>query len=257
LRERLARRLQSQAAQEGYKTMFGNGKKLLVAFGLALLGASAGSAALITVVVDPSLVNAEVYDVTGNPSWRKPIRFGPFSTRQGFSSSRDEHLNWGWVDDYFEVSGRTEETRKRYVFVGDQAEEWKVECQSSTPVLHKETAKSSWTIPVGQTQVGCAMKNADGEVHVLALANPAVDLRGAVYFGNDPIEISTLHEILDKNGQPRRLPLPLGFELRQRDRVVGSVDLAGRRVYLAQGLAPDQRTQVALVSTVLLFFGKD
>ncbi|HEV7669215.1 MAG TPA: hypothetical protein VGS22_11860 [Thermoanaerobaculia bacterium] len=233
------------------------GKKLLIAFGLAVLGASAGSAAPIYIVVDPSLSNAEVYDITGNYTWRKPLRFGPFSTRGGFSSSRDEQVNWGWGDSYFEVSGRTEKTRKRYVFVGDQGEEWKVECRSNTPVLHKETLKASWTIPVGQTQIACAMRNAAGEVHVLALATPALDIRGVVEFGGDPIEISSLHEILDKKGTPRRLPLPLGFELRQGDHVVGSVDPGGRRVYLAQNLAPELRTQVALTSTVLLFFGKD
>ncbi len=237
--------------------MFGKAKYLLIAFGFALLGASVGGATSIRIAVDPSLSNAEVYEVTGTPSWKKPLRFGPFSTRGGFSTSRDENLNWGWGNGYFEVSSRTERTRKRFVFVGDQGEEWKVECRSNTPVLQKDTAHASWSIPIGQTQVGCAMKNAAGDVHVLALATPALDIRGTVEFGGDPIEISSLHEILDKTGKPRRLPLPLGFELRQKGQVVGSVDLAGRRVYLAAGLGSDQRTEAALVSTVLLFFGQD
>ncbi len=96
------------------------------------------------------------------------------------------------------------------------------------------------------------MRNAAGEVYLLALATPVLNVHTAVQFAGDPIEIRSLHEIPDKTGTPRRFPIPVGFELRQGDRVVGSVDFIGYRVYLAQGLAPELRTKVALVSTVLL-----
>ena len=101
------------------------------------------------------------------------------------------------------------------------------------------------------------MRDPGEQVHSLALAGNGFDFRGETEIGGELIEIRALDQVPDRDGRPRRIPGVLGYELRQGERVLGSVDLLGKgSVYLARDLSPALRTPVAMTATVLMFFGE-
>jgi hypothetical protein len=205
-------------------------------------------------VVDPTLAAGEVYAVSGmtNRYWGQPLTFGGFATKKTRVGE-----TWSWTTGFFGLGGGVRTQPYRLVFVGEQGEEWKVECRARTPILRHANDRGSWEVPLGETRLGCAMRDGEERVHALALAGTGFDFDGEAYFGDEPIEIRGLHQIPGRDGRPRRIPGVLGYELRQEGRVLGSVDLLGKgRVYLARDLPQDLRGPMAMTATVLMFFGE-
>ncbi len=220
---------------------------------LALMLAACSSSGPLRVVVDPSLATAEVYDVRGmtNRHWGQSLSFGSFATEKTRVGE-----SWTWTAGLFDVAAGKRVQPYRFVFVGEQGERWQVECRAQTPILRQHGAHGSWELPLGETRLGCALRAPDERVHALAVAGTGLDFRGEAFFEETPITILALHEVPDREGRPRRVPAVLGYELRQGDRVLGSVDLLGHgRVYLARDLAPAERVPVAMTATVLMFLG--
>jgi len=205
------------------------------------------------VVVDPSLARGDAYEVSGFTSrhWGEPLRFGGFTTRKTSAGA-----TWTWSAAAFDFGGGVRTQPYRFVFVGEQGEEWQVECRAKTPILRHTYENGSVELPVGETRLSCALRDPSSAVHTLTLAGDAVDFRGVAAVGDPPLEIRPLHDVPDSAGDAHRIPGVLGYELRQGDRVLGSVDLLGRgRVYLASGLPSELRTATAMTAAVLLLFG--
>lgn len=232
---------------------------------LAVLGGALSFAGCSTtpmhVIVDPSLATAEVYEVDGltNYYWSKPIKFGPFRTEKTRVGE-----SWTWSSELFSVATGdhelsvdkgTKNKPYRFVFVDEKGEAWKVDCRANTPFVGWKTKHSEGSVRTGETRLGCAMRDPAGTVHSLALHGRGPDFRGETRFGDAMIDIHALHEIPDRDGKPFSIPGSLGYELRQGDRVIASVDILGKgRVYLARELPPELRAPVAMAATVLLFF---
>lgn len=242
--------------------MLKGNKKLL---SLAVLGSALCYTGCNTtplhVIVDPSLSTAEVYDVDGlnNRYWGKPIKFGPFRTEKTRVGE-----SWKWTSGAYSaqtgskkvsVDLGTENKPYRFIFVGEKGEQWQVDCRAATPVVGWQTNHSEGSVVTGETRLGCAMRDPAGAIHPLALHGRGPDFRGETRFGDAVIGIRALHEVPDRNGKPFSIPGSLGYELRQGEHVIASVDLLGKgRVYLAHELPADLRTPVAMAATVLLFF---
>lgn len=243
--------------------MLKGNKKLL---GLAVLGSAVGFAGCSTtaplhVIVDPSLATAEVYEVDGltHRSWGKPLKFGSFHTEKTHVGE-----TWKWTTGIFSVetggekAGVERGTRGepyRFVFVGEKGEEWQVDCRAKTPILGWRTSHEVGSVAIGETRLGCAMRDPAGAVHSLAIHGTGMDFRGETRFGDAVIDIRALHDVPDRDGKPFSIPGSLGYELRQGEHVIASVDLLGKgRVYLARELPAELRTPVAMTATVLLFF---
>jgi len=224
--------------------------RLLVAGAAVLCLAACGSAPL-EIVVDPALAGAEVHHVEGlrSRTWGKPIQFGPFSTRKTRVGS-----TWTWTAGSFDLAAGQKVRPYRFVFAGERGEEWQVECRAKTPILRHADEHSTWTFPVGETTLGCAMRGADGTVQVLQLAGNAFAMRGTAVFGDQAIEVRELHGVSDGSGNAHSLPFILGYELRQGGHVLGAVDLQSQRVILASDVPAALRNPVAMISSVLLFF---
>jgi hypothetical protein len=228
--------------------------------GLAVLGVATGCAtAPPRVVVDPSLANAEVYDVEGlsNRSWGKPIRFGPFHT----AHTRAGEKSWDWAGTAFaggaEVGQGTRSSPYRFIFVGEKGEEGYVDCRANTPVVGWQTRNEEGSVAIGKTVLGCALRDPAGVVHPLSLQGAIKDFHGVTRFGDAGIDIRSLHDLQGENGRTISVPAPLGYELRQGDRVLASVDLMDKgRVYLARDLPAELRDPVAMTAAVLLLFNK-
>jgi hypothetical protein len=227
-------------------------KLLGIAAALVFLGACRTTGPL-HVDVDPALATADVYEVKGltNRHWGKPVSFGGFSTRKTRVGE-----TWAWTSGTFGVGVGKRTRPYRFIFVGERGEEWKVECRAKTPILRHVDDRGEWEVPLGETQLGCAMQDPTGaRVHALTLAGIG-DFRGSTDFGGAPIEIRSLDTIAAAEGH-RALTLPgaIGYELRQDGRVIAGVDVLDKgRVYLARDLAPELRTPVAMTATVLLLF---
>jgi hypothetical protein len=228
-------------------------EQLLVLAALAgAIGLAACSTTPLHVIVDPSLATAEVYEVDGltNRYWGKPLKFGAFHTEKTRVGE-----TWRWTVGVFSVEGGVKGKPYRFLFVGEGGEVWQVECRSKTPILGRRTRHTETWIDVGETRLGCAMRDPEGTVHSLALHGTGLDFRGETAFGDHAIEIRALHRIPGKDGRSVHIPGALGFELRQDGQVIASVDLLGNgRVYLARELPADLRTPVAMTATVLMFF---
>jgi hypothetical protein len=221
---------------------------------LALALGACRSSGPLHVVVDPSLADGEVYEVTGftNRYWGKPLTFGTFATDKTRVGE-----TWAWSGGFFDVGAGKRVQPYRFVFVGEGGERWQVECRAQTPILHLGDADGRWELPLGETRLGCALRDPGETVHPLAVAGSGLEFRGEGRFGDERIEIRGLHEVPGGDGRPHRIPGVLGYELRQGGRVVGSVDLLGHgRVYLARDVAPQLRNPVAMTAAVLLFFGE-
>lgn len=232
---------------------------------LAVLGGTLSFAGCSTapmhVIVDPSLATAEVYEVDGltNYYWSKPIKFGPFHTEKTRVGE-----SWTWSSELFSVETGSRElsvdkgTKNkpyRFVFVGEKGEAWQVDCRANTPFVGWKTRHTEGSVRTGETRLGCAMRDSAGAVHALALHGRGPDFHGETRFGDAVIDIHALHDIPDRDGNPFSIPGSLGYELRQGDHVLASVDLLGKgRVYLARELPPELRAPVAMAATVLLFF---
>ncbi|MEO8503844.1 MAG: hypothetical protein ABI609_08120 [Acidobacteriota bacterium] len=227
----------------------------MVIVGLAAaLGLTSCSSTPVQVALDPSLATGEAYVVKGltNRHWGKPLSFGPFATRETRVGE-----TWTWTAGAFDLGAGVRGKPFRFVFVGEHGEEWSVECRSKTPILASSNDSGSWSIPIGETRLGCAIRGAGDEVRSLAVGGSAFDIRGQARFGGQTIEIRSLHEVPGKDGKDHRIPFVLGYELRQGDRVLGGVDLIGKgRVVMAQNLEADLRGPVAVTATVLMFFGQ-
>ncbi|MBZ0114102.1 MAG: hypothetical protein K8J08_16680 [Thermoanaerobaculia bacterium] len=217
-----------------------------------VLGAVACSSVSLRVLVDPTLAAGEVYAVRGATSrhWRQPLQFGGFSTRQTRTGE-----SFAWSAGVFDVEAGVRTQPYRFVFVADDGGEREVECRSRTPILRHEDDDSSWEVAMGKTRLTCAVRGAAGGIETLSLAGTGVNMTGSMGRGDGRLTITSLRQVPDRNGRPRTLPGVVGYELRQGSRVVGSVDLldAGY-VYLAPGLSPALRQEVALAATALLLF---
>jgi hypothetical protein len=210
------------------------------------------SSAPLRVLVDPTLAAGEVYAVRGAKSrhWRQPLQFGDFSTRQTRTGQ-----SFAWTAGVFDLEAGVRTQPYRFVFVGDDGGEREAECRSRTPVLRHQDDDGSLEVALGKTRLSCALRGADGAVETLSLAGTGVNRTGSAGRGDNRLTITSLRQVPDRNGRPRSLPAVVGYELRQGSRVVGSVDLldAGY-VYLAPGLSPTLRQDVALAATALLLF---
>jgi hypothetical protein len=204
-------------------------------------------------VVDPALAGGEVYEVRGmtNRYWGRPLSFGGFSTRKTRVDT-----TWTWTNSFFNGGIGEHVHPYRFVFVGEQADEWQVECRAKTPIVRQSDERGSWHEPVGETELGCAMRDPGGRVHVLVLSGDRFDFRGQSVFDGPPIVIRPLHDAPGGQGRWGRVQAVVGYELRQQGQLLGGVDLLGKgRVYLASGLPNELRSPVAMTATVLLFFG--
>jgi len=240
--------------------MFGNARnrsiaasKLLgIAASLVFLGACRSSGPL-HVDVDPTLATADVYEVKGltNRYWGKPVSFGAFSTKKTRVGE-----TWAWTAGIFDVGAGRRTRPYRFTFVGEQGEEWQVECRAKTPILRHAGEHGEWEVPLGETQLGCAMQDPTGtQVRALTLSGIGY-FHGTTDVGGAPIEIRSLATIAAADGH-RSLTLPsaVGYELRQDGRVLAGVDVLGKgRVYLSREVPRELRTPVAMTATVLLLF---
>lgn len=240
-------------------------KKNTQLLSLAILGSALSLAGCSTVpphvIVDPSLSSAEVYEVDGlnNRYWGKPIKFGDFHTEKTRVGE-----SWTWSSEIFSVeTGNnklsvdrgTQNKPYRFVFVDEKGGSWQVDCRAKTPVVGWKTNHSETSFRTGETRLGCAMRDPAGAIHSLALHGRGPDFRGETRFGDATIDIHALNQIPDRDGKPFSIPGALGYEIRQGDRVIASVDILGKgRVYLAQDLPAELRAPVAMAATVLLFF---
>ena len=232
-----------------------NAKSLRLGLALAALALGAcHSSGPLHVVVDPTLAGGDVYEVSGltNRYWGKPVEFGAFQTRKTRVGE-----TWAWSAGSFDVGVGKRHQPYRFVFVGERGAEWLVECRAKTPIVRHVGKSSEWELPLGETQLGCAMRGTDEVVHVLSVNGNGFDFTGITDFGGEPITIRALHEVPDRDGRPRRIPGVLGWELRQEGRVLAGVDLLGPgRVYLSRTVAPEQRDQLAMATTALMLFGE-
>ena len=231
---------------------FAASKLVGVAASLVFLGACRTTGPL-HVDVDPALASADVYEVKGltNRYWGKPVSFGGFSTKKTRVGE-----TWAWTSGTFGVGVGKRTRPYRFTFVGEQGEEWKVECRAKTPILRHADDHGQWEVPLGETQLGCAMQDPTGtRVHALTLAGSG-DFHGATDFGGAPIEIRSLATIAAGEGHHSlTLPGAVGYELRQDGRVLAGVDILGKgRVYLSREVSPELRTPVAMTAAVLLLF---
>jgi hypothetical protein len=228
---------------------------LALPLGLAVALSACHATAPVQLLVDPSLEDAEVYPVSGltNRYWGKPLSFGEFHTRKTRVGS-----TWAWTTGVFHVGAGVRTQPYRFLFVDETGAEWPVECRAKTPILRHADEKGEWELPLGETRLGCALRSPDDEaVYALGVAGNGIDFRGETEIAGERIEIRALHQVPDRHGRPFSIPGALGYELRQGDRVLGSVDMLGRgRVYMARDLEPELRTPVALTSAVLMFFGE-
>src|SRR6185436_13106567 len=179
------------AAPEGTQTMFAKARLLGIAASLVFLGACRTTGPL-HVDVDPTLATADVYEVKGltNRYWGKPVSFGGFSTKKTRVGE-----TWAWTSGTFGVGVGKRTRPYRFTFVGEQGEEWKVECRAKTPILRHADDHGEWEVPLAETKLGCAMQDPTGtRVHALTLAGIG-DFRGTTDFGGAPIEIRSLATI--------------------------------------------------------------
>ena len=230
------------------------------AVALALLAlAGCHSTGPLHVVVDPTLSTADVYEVSGltNRYWGKPMRFGDFQTRKTRVGE-----SWTWTTGLWNVAGGTlgggERVQPyRFVFVGEQGAEWQVECRAKTPILRHTGEHHETELRVGETRLGCAIRDGAEHVNVLSLTGYGYDFAGTTDFGGEPIDIRVLRELPGRDGRLVHIPGVLGYELRKGDQVMASVDLLGKgRVYLAREAPPELRDQLAMTATVLMLFGE-
>lgn len=204
-------------------------------------------------VIDPGLAGADVFAVDGlkNRYWGKPLTFGSYRTEKTRVGE-----SWSWSAGFFgrEIGAKTDPYR--FEFVDDTGERYQVECRSRTPMLRRSTRHGEWSFPIGETQLGCAIKDPAGDVGSLALRGYEGDYSGETGFAHaEDFEIAALHEFAGKDGRTFALPVAVGYELRQHGKVVASVDTFGKgEVYLARELDPRQRTAAAITLTVLMFF---
>jgi hypothetical protein len=226
-----------------------------LAIGLALvLVAACRSSAPLHVVVDPTVAAGDVYEVQGmrNRHWGQALTFGGFATQRTRVGE-----TWSWTGGLFDLGGGVRTQPYRFVFVDEAGDEWQVECRAKTPILRHSDDHGSWEVPLGETRLGCAMRDSQQRVHQLAVRGTGFDFSGEFDSGAEAIEIRSLHTIPDRDGNPRRFPGVLGYELRRGDRVLSSVDLLGKgRVYLAREAPADLRGRLAMIATVLMFFGE-
>jgi hypothetical protein len=218
------------------------------------IGLAACSTTPVHLIVDPSLATAEVYEVDGltNRYWGKPLKFGPFRTEKTRVGE-----TWRWTGGVFGLEAGTEGKPFRFRFVGDKGEVWQVECRSKTPILGWRTRHSETRIDIGETRLGCAMRDPEGTVHSLALHGTGAGFLGETTFGPDSFEIRTLNRLPGRDGRTFSVPGALGYEIRHGEQVIASVDLIGHgRVYLAKQLPAGLRTPVAMTATVLMFFNE-
>jgi hypothetical protein len=242
-----------QGAVGGTKVMSRVVRHLGIASVFMLLAACSTSGPL-HIVVDPSLADGEIYEVSGksNRHWGQPLTFGDFATKKTRVGE-----TWMWSTGFFDVGAGVRQQPYRFLFLDEAGGEWQVECRAKTPILRHADDHGSWEVPLGETRLGCALRDPAGLVHPLALHGTGLDFAGTSGFGEDGIEIRSLHGIPDRDGREHRFPGVLGYELRQGDRVLGSVDLLGKgRVYLAHDLSAELRAPVAATATVLMFFGE-
>jgi len=227
---------------------------------LALLAlAGCHSAGPLHVVVDPTLATGDVYEVSGltNRYWGKPMRFGDFQTRKTRVGE-----SWSWSAGLWNVAGGNlgggvRVQPYRFVFVGEQGAEWQVECRAKTPILRHAGDHHETEVRIGDTRLGCAIRDANERVNALSLTGYGYDFTGTTDFGGEPIDIRVLRELPGRDGRPVRIPGVLGYELRQGSQVMASVDLLGKgRVYLAREAPAELRDQLAMTATVLMFFGE-
>lgn len=231
-------------------------------FGLALALfalAACHSTGPLHVVVDPTLATGDVYEVSGltNRYWGKPVKFGDFQTRKTRVGE-----TWAWTSGLWHVAGGNlgggvRVQPYRFVFVGEQGAEWQVECRAKTPILRHTGDHHETEVRIGETRLGCAMRDADEQVNALSLTGYGYDFAGTTDFGGEPIAIRVLRELPGRDGRLVHIPGVLGYELRQGGQVTAGVDLLGKgRVYLAREAPAELRDQLAMTATVLMFFGE-
>lgn len=232
----------------------------LLGLSVALLAlAGCHSTGPLHVVVDPTLAAGDVYEVSGltNRYWGKPVKFGDFQTRKTRVGE-----TWAWSAGSFGVGVGKRHQPYRFVFVGERGAEWLVECRAKTPILRHVGKHSEWEVPLGETQLGCAMREPrQGDsteiVRALMVTGNGLEFHGTTDFGGEPIAIEALHAVPGRDGRSFRIPGVVGYELRQGGQVLASVDKLGKgRVYLARQATPEQRDQLAMVATVMMLFGK-
>lgn len=229
-----------------------NSKLILTALTVLTL-AACSSAPPPTLVIDPSMANAEVLKVDGfrNRYWSKPLTFGPYRTEKTRTSQ-----SWRWSAGLFgrEIGAKIDPYR--FIFVDDAGERYQVECRSRTPMLRRSTRHSEWSFPIGETQLGCAIQDPAGDIGSIGLRGFAGDYSGETGFGDiEDFEINALHKFASSEGREFQLPVAIGYELRQHGKVVATVDTFGDgEVYLNPELGPRQRSAAALTLTVLMFF---
>jgi hypothetical protein len=226
-----------------------------LAFSVACLAACQSSGPL-RVVVDPALAAGDVYEVSGhvNRYWGRPLSFGPFATEKTRVGE-----TWTWTAGLFDVGAGQKVQPYRFVFVAEDGGRWQVECRAKTPILRHDDADDHghWQVPIGETRLGCQLRDPGADVHSLVVSGSGFDFDGGANFGGEIISIHGLHDVPDRGGRPFRIPGVVGYELSHEGRAVASVDLLGKgRVYFARDVAPELRTPLAATATVLMFFNQ-
>lgn len=231
-----------------------NTTRTLALSALLTLTAACSASPPPRLAVDPAMDSAETFAVTGmkNRHWGKPLSFGPFHTEKTRVGE-----SWSWSAGLFEHVGLgARHEPYRFRFVDPSGERHQVECRSKTPILRRSTRHGSWTFPLGDTKLSCAIQDPAGNVHSLALHGTAGDFRGETGFADlEDFEIGTLRRLVGENGFAFSLPSAFGYELRQGGQVVATVDMFNQGVvYLDRGLDTRQRTVAAITLTILMFF---
>jgi hypothetical protein len=156
-----------------------------------------------------------------------------------------------------DVEEGTETDLKRFVFVGETGERWQVACRSTTPVEHWQSGKNEGWDATGKTRRGCILRDPAGTDHSLAIHGSLQDMSAEAQFGDAVIDVRGLHQVSGRDGAPFSTPVPLGFELRQGEHVIASVDLMGKgRVYLARETPAELRDRAAMTATVFMLIFK-
>ena len=207
------------------------------------------------VEVPTSLAAAPELAVTGhNPrTWNRPLAFGPYRT-----TAVHEGVEFSWSVEVFGVRGGMARQRYRLVLEGPDADAWEVECVARSI----EAWRHGWSVELTRAftpRLVCGLRErTERQAYRLILGSAGNQLRGVVHFagsaaGEPPLlAIRSLHRL-----EGSRLPLgePAGYAIERSEAALAAVEILNRgRVWLAEGLQPEERGPAAAAAAALLLY---